>query len=103
MVNLSHSTIRNCGGKYPQSHWAIYGYDIGPLRIYQCPKTFVSKEALSLIHAYDAAQATKVPYAKDMDELCASYIDLAETIENERVLIEQQKASLESLRKKNGA
>ncbi len=48
-----HQRDRNCEGKYPNSTWAKTGFDVGPIKINQCPKTFITGEARQKIENVD--------------------------------------------------
>lgn len=48
-----HKRDRNCGGQYPEGTWAQSGFDVGPIKINQCPKTFISDQVRQIIDNAD--------------------------------------------------
>lgn len=79
-----HRTMRNCKGQYPESTYARSGYKLGPLQINECPKTYVSRAAWTLIEAYDQSQISGIKFGLTMDSIPARYFDLCRTVEEER-------------------
>lgn len=85
-----HSKIRNCGNQYPESDWAKKGYEVGPIRIFECPKTFVTQDAVGYVEAFDFSQSTGLPFVKDFFDLRADMAHACAVICNERSFIVQQ-------------
>ena len=98
MENNLHKTIRNCEGKFPQSHWAKNGYDIGPVKINQCPKSFQGSKARKMIEAFDNFKHLQLPFYQALNEVPNQFVELSRLIENERSLIRQDR----NLVKKHG-
>lgn len=88
MLLKQDQNIRNCGGRYPESTWAKKGYDIGPIKIFECPKTFISKQAEEIIRAYDLIKIVGIPFSHDLSEVTNEFMEIAEIIETERSAIE---------------
>lgn len=84
-----HSRLRNCEGKYPDSHFAKNGLYIGPLKIYECPKTYVSKYHVELINLVDTVDSMNVPL--DLNKTSNRFIALNKLVKRERFLIQEQK------------
>jgi len=97
MYYQSHSTIRNCKGKYPNSTWAKKGFVLGSVQIYQCPKTYIKKNTIGLIDLYDFHK-TFTPNNFPFGEAPAWFVELAKVIENTRSEIEELKSNTANLR-----
>lgn len=52
---------RNCGGKFPQSEFAKKGYQIGPLKLFECPKTFIKRSSIETLRFIDNLAEFKGP------------------------------------------
>lgn len=89
-----HKNIRNCGDQYPNASFATKGYQLGPISVFECPKTYIDKRTKSLIDAYDASQTLKIPFVQTMGELSPIYVEIAELIESERSQIRSQLSEL---------
>ena len=98
MENKLHNTIRNCEGKFPNSHWAKTGYQIGPVKINQCPKSFQGHKAKKIIEAFDNFKHLELPFYGSLSEVPNQFVELGRLIENERSLIREDRRQV----KKNG-
>lgn len=96
MSHKIHENIRNCGGKFPQSHYAKNGLEIGPLKIFQCPKTYVSTKVKTLIDAYDQYKHMGIKFFESAKEMPAEFMDMARVIENERLNISRARRSIKN-------
>jgi hypothetical protein len=98
----SDKRLRNCGGKYPESHTAQKGYYVGPLRIYECPKTFIKKSSLEAIDAVDLVE--KGLFKLDPVQTQAKIVEIIKTVAFERMKIsEQTKVNMQSKAKARGS
>lgn len=47
---------RNCLNQYPDSEYAKKGYQVGPIMVFECPKTFVKGSSMGLLKLFDSIQ-----------------------------------------------
>lgn len=80
--------IRNCQGRYPDSPWAKGGYTLGPLKIYQCPKTYIEEFHVEVIQSFDLFK--QCPGTKSILEMPNQFVDTSKLIETERSKVIQQ-------------
>jgi len=88
MLRGSHKKIRNCGGEYPESTWANKGYQIGPITMFECPKTFIKKSSVNLLSALDTMDAMGLTVAETADQIPNIYIEFQKILKRERADIQ---------------
>lgn len=88
-----HKRTRNCGGKYPEASWAKKGFNLGPMTIYQCPKTFIRQSSMEILKYMDTTEKLGVKVYERIQDVPQIYVDFKTVIDRQRQMIAKSLAS----------